>query len=134
LSSFARFLAAIARDETAEFLNFGDQLQLVAKDARWKLVVNEVADTKAAAEEYGANDNLDERFRREVDALRFFVVRFDDVDMTRRLLRALAQEAVGHGESVWIDTDYGWVIHARDLLKRTARDACWDWRKEPDAT
>jgi hypothetical protein len=38
---------------------------------------------------------------------------------------------VSRGESVWIDTDYGWVIHAWEFLKRTEEDARWDWRKPP---
>jgi hypothetical protein len=64
-----------------------------------------------------------------VKALRLFTIRFDDLDVARRFLRDIAQEAVNQGETAWIDTDYGWVIHAWDLLKNTERDERWDWRK-----
>lgn len=132
LSSFGKFFDTIACDEAIKLSKFDDQLQAVAEDARWKLIVNEASDTAAAAEEYAANDDLDERFRREVGTLRFFTIRFDDVDVTRRLLRTIAQAAVSSGETSWIDTDYGWVIHARDLLKRTDQNPRWDWRQASD--
>ncbi len=131
LTSFSKFLEGIAHDERVVFSSFDDQLQIVAKDSRWKLIVSEVADRAAAVEEYASNADLDERFREEVVALHFFSVSFDDVDMARRLLRSVAQEFVRRCESAWIDTDYGWVIHARDLLKETANDPRWDWRKSP---
>ncbi len=131
LESFVEFLQAVARDEAAQFWKFDGQLEVTAKDARWKLLVDEHSDHAAVAEDYATNDDLDERFRREVGALRFFTIRFDDVDVTRRLLRAIAQKAVGHSETVWIDTDYGWVLHAWELLKRTGEDARWDWRRAP---
>ena len=132
LTAFTGFLETLAYDESAVLTKLDHQLEVVAKDARWKLIVNEVSDTAAFVEEYASNDDLDERFRREVGSLRFFIVRFDDVGVTRRVLRSFAKSAVGHGESAWIDTDYGWVIHAWEFLKRTERDALWDWRRAPD--
>lgn len=134
LACFATFLEAIAHDEVAEFSMFEDQLQIVARDVRWKLIVNEVSDTAAAADEYATSDDFDARFRRDVGALHFFTVRFDDVDVTRRFLRAVAREAVSRGDAMWFDTDYGWVIHAWDFLKRIDRDDRWDWRRPPAET
>jgi hypothetical protein len=131
LESFATVLQALANDGGAQFSRFAGQLQVIAKDARWKLIVDEDSDSVAAAEDYATNDDLDERFRREVRGLRFFTIIFDDLDVTRRVLRTIAQDAVSRGESVWIDTDYGWVIHAWEFLKRTEEDARWDWRKPP---
>ncbi|MFO0641693.1 MAG: hypothetical protein U0183_20885 [Polyangiaceae bacterium] len=128
LASFGEVFETIACDDAAKFSKFDDQVQVVAADARWKLIVNETSDAAAAAEEYATNDDLDERFRREVGTLRFFTIRFDDVDVTRRALRAIAQAAVSRGEIAWIDTDYGWVIHACDLLKRIDKNPRWDWR------
>ena len=128
LAWFGKVFESGACDDAANFSRFDDQLQLVADDARWKLIVNEGADAAAVAEEYATNDDLDERFRREVRTLRFFRIRFDNVDVTRRALRAIAQAAVSSGETAWFDTDYGWVIHATDLLKRTDQNPSWDWR------
>lgn len=132
LESFAKALEAIAHEQKSQLSKFDQQWQLIAEDHRWKLIINEVPDLAATAVEYATNDYLDERFRGEVGTLRFFTIRFDDVDVTRRFLRFIAQKAVSDGETVWIDTDYGWVIAASAFLKRTERDACWDWRKAPD--
>ena len=119
-------------DAAAELSTFDDQVQVIARNRRWTLIVNEVQDAQAAAEEYVANDDLDERFRGDARTLRFFHIRFDDVDVARRSLRVIARAAVGKGESVWVDTDYGWVLHAWDYLRRTARDPLWDWRYARD--
>lgn len=131
LMAFARFLDEHACDEPATFSMFDDQLQLVAKSGAWKLIVNEVIDRDTAVEEYESNDDLDERFRREISALRLFIVRFSDIDTARRMLRGVAQEVVRQGGTAWIDTDYGWVIHAWEFLTKTDGDARWDWRKAP---
>lgn len=131
LTSFAKFLEGIAQDELATFSSYDDQLQVVAKDQRWHLILNEVADAQGAAEEYESNEDLDERFRGDVGALHFFDVRFNNVDVVRRLIMAIAREAIGHGETAWIDTDYGWVISAADFLQKTDADPAWDWRKAP---
>ncbi len=127
LASFGTVFETIARDDAAKFSKFDDQLQVVAEGGRWNLIVNETSGA-TAAEEYASNDDLDPRFRRELGTLRFFTIRFDDIDVTRRVLRAIAQAAVNSGETAWIDTDYGWVIHAWDLLKRIDQDPGWDWR------
>jgi hypothetical protein len=124
--------ATVCDDDAVEVSRFDDQLQVVAKGARWKLILNEVPDTDAAAEEYASNGDLDERFRQEVALLRFFTIRFDDMDMARRVLRAIAQTAVTRGETAWIDTDYGWVIHASDLLRKVDENSRWDWRHAPE--
>lgn len=131
LMAFGRFLDERAYDEPATFSAFEDQLQLVAKSGAWELIVNEVVDRDAAVEEYESNDDLDDRFRREVGGLRLFAVRFGDIDMARRMLRGVAREIVRQGGTAWIDTDYGWVIHAGEFLKKTDDDAGWDWRSVP---
>jgi hypothetical protein len=96
------------------------------------LIVNEVPEAAGAAAECEANGDLDERFRREVGTLRFFTIRFSDVDVARRSLREIALAAVRNGDTVWIDTDYGWVLHAWDFLRRTDQDPRWDWRYASD--
>jgi len=128
LASFAKFLEALAQQDSADFSAFDNQLQVVASDGRWKLIANEVLDTEAAAEDYASNEDLDGRFRREAGLLRFFTIIFDDIGVVRRVLRTITQEAVDRVESVWIDTDYGWVIDAQRFLKEMERDAGWDWR------
>jgi hypothetical protein len=133
LSRFGEFFESIARDQAAEFSAFDDQLQVVAKGLQWKLIVREASDQTAVAEEYASNDDLDTRFRGEVHALHCFTIMFDNVDMTRKLVRAIADAAVNGSATVWIDTDYGWVIHARDFLKRTDQDPGWDWRTAQSA-
>jgi len=90
----------------------------------------EHSDRAGFVEEYETNDDLDERFRQEVAALRFFSIHFHDLEVTRRFLVAVAREIVSRGETAWIDTDYGRVIHASDLLKRVERNADWDWRRD----
>jgi|GEM_PF-4590599 len=136
LASFARFLEAIARDEAAEFSALDDQLQVIAKGEGWRLIwsviVKECTDRAEIAAEYetfDVFDDADERFRQEVDKLRFFVVRFNNIDVTRRFLSAIARDILGRGETAWIDTDYGWIIHMSDFLKKTEEDANWDWRE-----
>lgn len=86
-------------DDAVELSTFDDQVQLIARKRRWTLIVNEVRDAQAAAEEYTANDDLDERFRGEARTLRFFSIRFDDVDVARRSLCAIARAAVGKGRA-----------------------------------
>lgn len=107
-----------------------DQLQLLASDGRMLVSVNEVIDPALAVEEYGTNERLDDDFRRAVGSLRFFIVRFRDLNMVRRLLRGLAESIERRAQDAWIDTDYGWVIHTRDFLRRTDEDPGWDWRYE----
>lgn len=131
LLSLAGLLRSIGDDYAGEFSMFDDQLQVVANDRRWNLIVNEMSDSTAAAEEYASNDDLDKEFRREAVGLRFFVVRFDNLEVTRRLLRAVVEAAVSGNETVWIDTDYGWVISGRDFLHATNKNPLWDWRSAP---
>jgi len=136
LASFARFLEAIARDEAGKFSAFDDQLQVTIGDAEtylgYVVIINEATDRAEIAAEYATFDVFNdpgERFRREVGKLRFFSVRFRNFDVTRRFLSAIARDVLSRGETAWIDTDYGWIIHMSDFLKKTEEDANWDWRK-----
>lgn len=136
LASLGVLIEAAARDAGAKFAQHGDQVNVAAMvtidgllmHADWLIIADEVVDTAFAIEDYGTNEFLDERFRREVPGLKFFDLRFHDVDLTRQVLRAFSLAAVSRGETGWIDTDYGWVIHVRDFLKKTDEDPHWDWR------
>jgi hypothetical protein len=129
LESFVSSLETVAREDAAEVLKFPGQVQASHASGSAIVVVSEFRDTTALAEDYATNDSLDARFRRDVGGLRFFSVRFNDVDTMRRFLRGLANEAAGRHEVFWIDTDYGWVISSGEFLKRTDEDPAWDWRK-----
>lgn len=129
LEVFARPLAGAVGDGAATYSNFRHQLQALDIEGRWKIILNEVSDDSAVAAEYAANDDLDEPFRQEASGLRFFTLRFDDLDVARQFLREIALIASSAREVLWIDTDYGWVIHSGEFLQEIARDDRWDWRR-----
>lgn len=136
LAALGALIEVAARDAGARFAHVGDQVNVAALEiidgflmhAGSLLVADEDMDTAFAIEDYGTNEFLDERFRREVPGLKFFSLRFGDLDLTRQVLRAFSVAAVSRGETGWIDTDYGWVIHVRDFVKMTDEDPRWDWR------
>ena len=127
LANFEEFLKPELYEEPAVLSAFPGQVQLVAS-GMWTIVVNQVAAPADAAEEYASNEDLDIQFRHAVRALRFFVVRFSDINPTRILLREFARAATTQHESAWLDTDYGWVISVDDFLHRLAENSTWDWR------
>jgi hypothetical protein len=130
LASLSAMVEVAARDAGARFLDHGDQLEVWSQDGYLMLVADEDADTAFAVEDFATNEFLDERFRLEVHGLKFFTIRFHDVDVTRQVLRAFSQAAVSRGETGWIDTDYGWVIHVQDFVRKTDDNPHWDWRYE----
>ena len=130
LASLSALVEVAARDAGARFLDHGDQLEVWSQDGYLMLLAYEYADTAFAVEDWSTNEFVDERFRREVPGLRFLNVQFHYVDVTRQVLRAFSQAAMSRGETGWIDTDYGWVIHVRDFVKKTDDDPHWDWRYE----
>lgn len=132
LSSFAASLQRIAVDEDATLTKFDDEFQMNGDG--WWLSVEGVSDSALWAEDYATNELLDARFRTAARSLCFFTIRFQDVDVTRRILRLLAHHAESGGEVIWFDTDYGWVIDSRDFVTRTDQDPCWDWRHPADET
>ena len=134
LASLSALVEVAARDAGARFLDYGHQCEVRSQDGYLMLLADEYADTAFAIEDSATNEFLDERFRDEVHGLKFFTLRFHDVDVTRQVLRAFAQTAMSRGETGWIDTDYGWVIHVRDFVKKTDDDPHWDWRYESNPT
>jgi hypothetical protein len=136
LLSFKPYLESLTRGGMAEFRAIAGHIQVVAKRSEWHLIVDEYARAAAAtaAEQCAKNPALDQRFRQECRGLRFFGLRFDNIDAARAVLRAFARDAVSRAESAWIDTDHGWVIHAWDFFKRTQQDRHWDWRYAREAT
>lgn len=132
LESFTESLTSTGMREAAVLRRTSNQVELTAKDESWNIVVSEVTNPSDAVADYTANDELDERFRGALRGLRFFAVRFQNLDLARRLLRRIAQAAAIRNDDLWIDTDYGWVIHGRDFLRRTDEDPGWDWRYKRD--
>jgi len=128
MSTFVRALEECAHESAAELSTFEEQAQLVASDGAWSIVVTELSERDEAISEYASNDELDERFRREVTKCRFFILRFNSIEYARRVLRGVAAEVVRTGTSAWIDTDYGWVVHAWEVVAQTEREPSWDWR------
>ncbi len=132
LASFAVFFDKIAAERSVRFSAFDRQLQVAPEDLRWLLVMSETNRSADAVNDYATHEELDSRFRSEVRSLRLFSLDFNDVDVARELLRSVAQAAVTRGETLWIDTDYGWVLDARDFLRRIEQDPRWDWRRDPE--
>lgn len=79
-------------------------------------------------EEYVSALTLDEQFREQVNAMRLFSVRFNDITLMRDVLRCIVKEILDKREIAWIDTGYGWVISAQDFWARTDEKSDWDWR------
>lgn len=133
LASLTQYVAAAALEAGATFTDYGHQLEVWSQDRYLMLIAYEVTDTRHQAfgiQDYATNELLDARFRQEVHGLRFLEIDFHDIDLTRRVLRAISEAAVSRGETAWIDTDYGWVIHVRDFLEETDADPRWDWRHD----
>jgi hypothetical protein len=130
LARFAPILEDIARAQLATFVNFGAQLQLDSQDRGWTLTVREIVDKKLFIDGYVDNDLHDEAFREEVPNLRFFSVRFNNFDVARQLVYAFAKKVTSCEQSAWIDTDYGWVVSAAEVVTEIDGDARWDWRRE----
>jgi len=106
-----------------------NQLSLSGEAGNW-VRISEVRDRDFAIHDCETNSLLDKKFREEVSMLRFFVILFEEVHVTRRILRCIAEEVICHGDTGWIDTDYGWVMHMKDFLASTEQDPTWDWRHE----
>lgn len=86
-------------------------------------------DLRALAWEEGeTNPDLDMRFRQTVRGMNVFSLTFQSLDVCRELLADLSSRSVVANERLWIDTDYGWVIEARDFLAQIEVDPQWDWR------
>jgi len=120
----------IAGRHAARFSIRDDELQVIRdqRDSYWRIAIYGSSDRTGWIREYATNPDLDERFRLEVYALRPFIVNFNDLAVTRQLVIAVAREIVERGETAWMDTDYGWVIHVRELLQSCERNLRWDWR------
>lgn len=109
-----------------------DKLILSIPEVIW-MTAEEMPDRDMATghyykDNYKSNSSLDEQFRRDISELRLFRIRLNDIESARLVLRRIMQQVINSGESAWIDTDYGWVISAKDFLLRTDQDPNWDWR------
>ena len=82
--------------------------------------------------DYETNDYLCKDFRKDVAGLRFFSFRFNDISLMRRVLVCVMRQTVAHNEIGWIDTDYGWVVSAREFLHKVEQEPNWDWRTSPE--
>ena len=114
---------------------FEDQIEITTPQETW-IRVREMPDCDPEIAfdnkgEYISNQSLNAIFRNEIADLRMFVVRFNDLEITRGLLQHLMSEIINDRDIAWLDTDYGWVISARDFLARIAQDPNWDWRQVP---
>ena len=129
LTSFSEFFAILSGVTGAHLSVVDEQLQLVESEAHWRLVLYQLSDEPlSAAEEYSSNEDIDQRFLQDLADLRFYIVRFNQFEVARQLLRLVCASAVARRERLWIDTDYGCVIHSADFLQRLEADPAWDWR------
>ena len=134
LGSFAPYVEAIARQAEGACSITGGKASLQIRCDDWSLVLDEMSRRESVAEGYASDPDFDPQFRAAAKDLRFFVLDFDNLEVARRLLQEIARDAVQRGESVWFDTDYGWVIHSAKLLKEIDDDPQWDWRRDPIAS
>lgn len=128
LGSFEGVCRSLALDSGVGCSVFHDQIQLCSADLSLKLVVSELGDRELVAEDYSANNDLNEQFRVAAAGFRYYLVVFGDVEIARSFLCRVAGEAVGVGEAAWFDTDYGWVVSAEDFLDHLKQRSDWDWR------
>jgi hypothetical protein len=135
LDAIERCLAAGSYGEPIDLTMFvtpigRQQLNLTA-DRDECIMISEISRREDAIDEYEGNAAFDARFRSEVRRLRFFSFVYRNFMLMRRVLRHIVHSAMERGDTAWIDTDYGWVIGARDFFAQTERDPNWDWRR-PD--
>lgn len=134
LDTFAPVVAEVCLLHDGELRRTERGLQATAWADHWRFVLEPPHRHPDAYAEYSTTEWLDPRFRVEVRDLVFVTIVFAGaIDSLRDLVRLFADDVVRHDETAWVDTDYGWVIHAADFLARTANGAPWDWRYDPDA-
>ena len=94
------------------------------------MIASEIVDRVGAAGDY-EDEAFPDELRRQFADLRIFFVMFNDFELARSAFRCIALGVTRAGGVGWIDTDYGWVIRARDLIARLDEDPGWDWRTAP---
>ena len=133
LADFSECLADCAPENGASLYESEKEVQLHSDDLEWKVLVDEMSDRKEIVEDYESNDDLDPRFRIVVRTLKFVNVRFGgNFSIVRDFVKIVCEKSILRDEEVWIDTDYGWVIQASELLEHIGRDPSWDWRFKRD--
>jgi hypothetical protein len=132
LRTIGALLEGIARDESGQFSDFGDQVQAVGAGLSWKVVAHEVGGRAETAADYEENEDLDTRFRSAARQMHFFGISFDDVRLVRRLVCELADASDAGPDDIWIDTDHGWVLSASEFRRRVQSNPDWDWRSARD--
>jgi hypothetical protein len=128
LAEFETILGRFESSLSATLSIFEEQIQLVEHNQEWHVVVTELDDRTGVAADYQSNSDLDDKFRENAQNLSFFCLRFNDFFVAKRIVFEIARTAVQSGADLWIDTDYGWVIHAWEFVARASRDPQWDWR------
>jgi hypothetical protein len=128
MAEFETILGRFESSLSATLSIFEEQIQLVEHNQKWHVVVTELNDRAGAVADYESNGDLDDKFRENAQSLSFFCVHFNDFFVAKRIVFEIARAAVQSGADLWIDTDYGWAIHAREFVARASRDPQWDWR------
>jgi len=130
LTSFNEFFTILSGATGARFSVFDDQIELVedVDESKWSIVLCPFSNEPAVVDEYSSNEDIDLRFRLDLASLHFYDVRFSHFEVARELLRLVCEAAVARSARLWIDTDYGWVIHSADFLQRLRANPAWDWR------
>ena len=106
-------------------------LQIVGDGASWYLTVSLADDAAGFIADYRENDDLDTEFRESVEQLRPIVIDFNVYEPTRDAIAKCLAALGAFAKSLWLDTDYGWVIRGDKLLAEMRKNPNWDWRYDP---
>jgi hypothetical protein len=130
LTSLAKTLKSCAYLKPSNLLIFDEQIEVWSPEGSG-VIIEEMPDIDHRTgylnkDELLSDPGIDERFRQDLPALLLFAADFDDVNIARRVLRCVMEEAVRNGETAWIDACNG--TSASQFLARTDQDPQWDWR------
>jgi hypothetical protein len=130
LASIARTLSAL--EIPLDVKVFEEQLDIYRSQAAWA-VVEAIPDGEPGSDyndkwDYMSDPHVDEQFRRDLGSLHLFSIRFNDIETARRILYLIMSNVVDDGDIAWIDTEYEWVVSAKDFITRTDRKPDWDWK------
>jgi hypothetical protein len=127
--SFEPTLECVARSRAAAVVRFERQLQVESKGSGSVLTLREIADRKMCIDDYFENDAPHDPLLHEaVAGMRFYSVGFSDLELARQFIYAFAKTVISTGQHAWVDTDYGWLVSAADVVKEIDRNPMWDWR------
>jgi len=106
------------------------QLQGSTADSRWYIDLKPM-NLEKIHKEYSDHEFIEEQFIAEMHSFSAFLVSFNDYESVMSSIHILLEHGSMKPETIWIDTDYGWLLRGDVFLSEVAVNSDYDWRIDP---